>query len=363
MWIAVSVGDVAAARTLLNEDATLALRDFRPVEEQDPHTFGYPIVKAADSDNLEMIDLLLEFGADIDARSPSNEQRELGNPIMHAFERRNYDLIHSLLDRGASVAAYGWCYPSLVDLVYEEALSHGAPKAIARRAFTEYLGPLQAEPVADDSHESTRLFDRLLDLGGQPSVKAIVQFRYYELAEQLLRKCPDERSTKHDYPAGTVFQSCCWAASWHGIPRVIELAMHWCPERFDREMSIAVLRSAIKSHNRVGLASEYFELVETQLRFLEDKQLMESVIESDDFLPHFLLAENYLWPGWYGDDRDPSTAKAMIELSELFIRYGFTNVDREDRDTQRTALQEARSRADHPGLAEFAEYLVSLGAN
>ena len=189
-WIAVSAGDVDSARALLEQDASLVHRDFRPPDAQDPHTFGFPIVKAADTDNLEMISLLLEFGADIDAKSPTEEQRELGNPIMHAFERRRYDVIHFLLDRGASVAAYGWCYPSLVDLAYKEALSHGAKKEIARKGFVNYLGQAEITTIDDDAHDSIKLFDRLLDIGGQPSVRSVVELRYYDLAEQLLTKLP-----------------------------------------------------------------------------------------------------------------------------------------------------------------------------
>ena len=340
---------------------SLVHRDFRPQDEQDPHTFGFPIVKAADTNNLEMIRLLLEFGADIDARSPCEEQRELGGPIMHAFERRRYDVIHFLLDRGASVAAYGWCYPSLVDNVYEEALGHGAQKEHARKGFDSYLGQAEFMEIDEGAHDSIKLFDRLLEMGGQPSVRAIVEFRYYDLAAQLLKNCPNERSTKHDCPPGTVFESSCWAASWHGIPKVLDLAMQLCPKLYNRDMSIAVLRSALRSHNRVGLASEYFELVETQLKFLQDQRFLQSVIEGDEFLPHFMLAENYMWPGWYGNEKDPSTVEAMIELSELFIRYGFTDVNRLDPESKETALGQARSRADHPGLSEFARYLVSLG--
>ena len=360
-WVAVNGSDVDSARALLEADTSLVHRDFRPKEEQDPHTFGFPLVKAADNGNLEIIALLLEFGADIDARSPCEEQRELGAPIMHAFERRRYDVIHFLLDSGASVAAYGWCYPSLVDLVYEEALSKGAPNEIARRGFVHYLGHADSLPIADDAHDAIKLFDRLLDLGGQPSLGAMVEFRYYDLAEQLLRTCPNEPATIHDHPPGNVFESLCWSASWHGIPKVLELAMHWCPDLYTREMSVDVLRSAIKSHNRVGLASEYYALIETQLKFLRDQQAIQSVIAGDEFLPHFMLAEDYLWPGWYGDEAEPSSVRAMIELSELFIRYGFTDINRIDPESKETALARAQSRADHPGLSEFAEYLISLG--
>ena len=361
-WLAVSSGDVPAARTLLSEDPSLVRRDFRPTEEQDPHTCGFPLVKAATTGNREMVNLLLDAGADVDAKSLHEEQRELGAPIMLAFERRDYDMIHFLLDRGASVAAYGWCYPSLVDLVYEESLKHGGCHEQARRGFDRYLGESQVPAIKDDAHESVNLFDRLLDMGGQPSLRTIVELRNYDLVEQLLRVCPDEPSTIHDYPSGTVFEVLCRAASWHGIPKVLDRAMELCPDRFTRDVSVAALQSAIKSHNREGLASEYFELIETQLKFLRDRNELESVIQGDDFLPHFMLAENYLWPGWLGNEKDPSTVQSMIQLSELFVGFGFTHINRVDPDSGETALAKAKSRVDHPGLSDFAEYLISLGA-
>ena len=360
-WVAVSDGDVDSARALLEVDASLVHRDFRPADEQDPHTYGFPLVKAADTGNLDMLDLLLRFKADIDAKSPCEDQRELGGPIMHAFERRHYDAVRFLLDRGASVAAYGYCSPSLVDLVYEEALGKGAPQEFARKGFVGYLGTTDFITVEEDAHEAIKLFDQLLDRGGQPSLRAIVQFRYYELAEQLLKSCPNESATIHDHPPGTVFGALCRSAGWQGIPKVVEHAMLCCPDLYDREISIAVLQHAIKSHNRVGLASEYYELVETQLKFLKSRQALESVVKGDDFQPHFLLAEDYLWPGWYGDEREPSSVQTMIALSELFTRYGFTDINRIDPKSKQTALARALSRTDHPGLLEFAEYLATRG--
>ena len=360
-WMAITKGDVDSARALLEVDPTLVRRDFRPTQEQDPHTFGFPLVKAADIGNLDIIALLLEFGADIDAKSPCEEQREFGSPIMLAFERRRYDVINFMLDRGASVAAYGWCYPSLVDLVYEEALSQGGKQELARKGFVSYLGPTDYPPIQDNAHDAVKLFDRLLDMGGQPSMGALAEFRYYDLVEQLLRTCPGEPATIHDYPPGNVFESLCHSASWHGIPIVLDLAMQHCSDRYSPNVAVDVLRSAIKSHNRVGRAAEYYELVETQLKYLQDQQALESVIARGEFLPHFLLAEDYLWPGWCGPEEAPSTVQTMIELSELFIRYGFTNINGIDAESKQTALAKARSRADHPGLSEFADYLISLG--
>ena len=346
---------------MLAADPSLVHRDFRPKEEQDPHTFGFPLVKAATVGNLEMLALLLDNGADVDAKSPHEEQRELGAPIMLAFEGRRYDVVHFLLDRGASVAAYGWCYPSLVDLVYEESLKHGGSHQLARKGFNSYLGEMQAAPEIVGAHDSIQLFDRLLDMGGQPSVRTTVELSNYDLVEQLLRTCPDENATIHDHPPATVFETVCRAGGWHGIPKVLSLAMELCPDHFTDEVSLSVLRGAIKSHNREGLASEYVELIETQLKYLQQKNKLEAVIAGDEFLPHYLLAKDYLWPGWLGNEQDPSTVESMIQLSQLFISYGFTHINRVDPESGRTALAEAKSRSDHAGLSEFAEYLLSLG--
>ena len=74
-WIAVAEGDLNSVRNLLEQDPSLAQRDFRPPKEQDPHTFGFPIVKAADTNNLEMIDLLLEFGPTSTPKAPPKSNR------------------------------------------------------------------------------------------------------------------------------------------------------------------------------------------------------------------------------------------------------------------------------------------------
>ena len=56
-----------------------------------------------------------------------------------------------------------------------------------------------------------------------------------------------------------------------------------------------------------------------------------------------MLAEN-LWHGWHGDEKDPNLVEAMIELSELIIQYGFTDISRIDPESNETALARAQSR-------------------
>ena len=364
LWRAVESGDVERARQLLEDDRTLATKDYRLAKDQDPHTDGYPLARAAELGDLEMVRLLLGFGADIDAKSPHEEQRELGSPIMLALEGRHYDVMHLLLDRGASVHAYGYCYPALVELLYEESLKAGAPKELARRGFDGYLGKATTEPVAEqiDEPEVVRLFNRVLDLGGQPSMESLVLGEYYELIDELIRTCPESPGTRHDHPPGTVFETLCQSAGWHGFPKVLEIAMARCPGLFTRDLSLDCLERALVSHNREGLASDFYRLIETQLQYLKREGHLASILEQEAFRPHCILARNYLWPGWYGNERGPSSVAEMINLSELFQQYGFVDLTNVDPETGETALAHARSRSEHPGLTEFADYLEKHGA-
>ena len=80
-WKAVCSNDVETARELLEKHPSLASQDFRPENERNPHTDGFPLHKACATGNAEMAKLLLENGADVDARSPTEEQKELGMPL------------------------------------------------------------------------------------------------------------------------------------------------------------------------------------------------------------------------------------------------------------------------------------------
>lgn len=84
------LGDVAAVRALL--DATPDLVGTRGVHELAPLYF------AAMGDNPEMVDLLLERGADVNAASPA------GAPIHAAAMRGRSEIVRKLLGAGADPA-------------------------------------------------------------------------------------------------------------------------------------------------------------------------------------------------------------------------------------------------------------------
>jgi len=362
-WLAVEAGDTKAAAALLAEEPDLVRTDFRPAEKQDPHTFGFPLVHAVKKANVPMIELLLDHGADINAKSLTEDQREFGSPIMFALEQKRYDIMNLLLDRGASVDAYGYCYPSLVDLLCDEAFQQGAPIELARPGLDKYLGKSpQPLPTAENPTDVVKLFQRVVNLGGQPSMLLLVRCEYYGAIEELLRTCPESPSTPFDHPPGTIFETLCNGASWQGVPRVLELARAICPQLYRRELSLKTLYRAIRSHNRERPAADYLKMIEAELQFLKEKNELQVVIEESLLLPHFILAKYYLYPGWCGVQSDPSTPENMIELSELFISYGFTDLNKVDPETGKTALAMAESRSEHEGLDKFAEYLRSKGA-
>lgn len=364
-WIAVANRAVEDARSFLEKEPSLASHDFRSddAKQKDPYDTRYPLIKASFNGDLAMVALLLDHGADIDARSPTEDQRGHGWPIMAAVEHKHYDLAHLLLDRGASLDAHGYCSASLAEELHEAARKAGAPQELARKGFERYIGEQALPDLGVEPPAVVALFARVLEMGAKLSLGSIVLDGDRTLAEALLRKAPTEPGTPHDHPQGTVFENLCNAGSWHGHPWVLELAMRLCPELYSRASAEKAIRRAIVSHNREGTVDDYEALIEAQLVYLTDQGALESVIAEGALLPHFLLAKDYLWKGWCGPESSPSTADSMIRLSELLIRHGFTDLNRTDSESGKTALSQALDRCDgHPGLDQYVDYLKSRGA-
>ncbi len=361
-WIAVANNDLETARRLLEADPTLASRDFRPPEKQDPHTHGFPLVKAAASGNQEMVKLLIEFGADVNAASPHEELREFGSPLALAVERKDYEMANLLLDYGASTDAHGYCVASTMDDVYEDALEAGAPQEMVRKGFEKYLGPAKQVSVSENAPAAIKLFDRFLNVGGQPSMESLVRSGYNELVEELFLKVPEEPGTQHDHPHGTVFQTLCNAATWCGYPDVMEIAMRCCPNLHTPETAKRAISRALVSHNRDGTVADYHRLIEGQLRLLQEQGALEATIADGSLLPYHLLARDYLWPGWYGNEESPSSVQSMIELTDLFHQYGFNDFNRQHPESGLSPLGQVQARDKHPGLDGYAAYLKEQGA-
>ncbi len=367
-WDAVCANDMALVTTLLDEDASLAGTDCRPAEQQDPHTNGFPLVQAAKKGNREMVELLLQMGADPDARSPSEDQRELGIPILTAIENEDYDLANLLLDQGASVHGYPYCARPTIETLYYQALDAGASPDIVCPGFEHLLGAdatagLQLPEVTDDAPEPIKLYERFLELGGQPNLVSLLRTQRLTMLEKLLRTCPNEPAPPLDYPSESVFNSVVHSASWFGYPQVIRLAMEICPDLYNAEVARRAVGSAIISHNRDGSWEEYRELIKSQLDYLDQIGELDALRASEDFQPIFMLAENYCWPRNYGYKAGLSSPEGMIAIAQLLLDYGFDGVNHRDAKSNHTPLSMVRSREGHPGMEEFAQFLLDQGAD
>ncbi len=363
-WLAVLSNDVATARRLLESDPTLVSRDFRPEEKQDLHPQGFPLVQAARLGHLEMVKLFLEHGADVNAKTPHEEQREFATPLGYAVKRKDYEMANLLLDHGSSVAGYFWCTESTFDTVFAAAREDGASQEIVRRGLRQYLGEVDVPTVSDDAPDSVKLYDRFLTLGGQPSMESIVRSGYNDIVEELLVKVPEAPGTQYDYPRGTVFENLFHAATWYGYAEVVDLAMRCCPELVTIKEAARGVGSALVSHNRDGTVEDYYQLIDTQLSYLKDQGALETIIAEGKLQPHYILAKNYLRPTSYENESSPSSLESMIELSELLVRYGFDDFNYVEPKSGQTALAraEARTREGHPGMEAYAAYLIERGA-
>ena len=87
-----------------------------------------------------MAESLLQHGADVDAKTPTEDQLRMGLPILAAVEHEHYKVAHLLLDQGASLDAHGSCSASLVEQLYERARRTGASEHMVRKGFGRYLG-------------------------------------------------------------------------------------------------------------------------------------------------------------------------------------------------------------------------------
>ena len=263
-----------------------------------------------------------------------------------AVDQQNYPLANLLLDHGADARAYAWANASMIERLYEHAVKDGAPVEIIRKGFENYLGAAkELAALYTKSPDSVKLLQRVLSLGGQPSCHSIVEAGYFDLVEELLLKCPEEPGTRHDTPQGTVFENLCNASSWTGHPRVMEFAMVHCPHLRSPEHAKQAIIRAIVSHNRFGSVSDYFSLIETQLKFLHAKENLVAIIQSGTFLPHHKVASDYLWPDHYGYGDSKSTVESMIELTKLLTRYGFDPHLAKRKGTTGTGRSSTRKRA------------------
>ncbi|MCI0436547.1 MAG: ankyrin repeat domain-containing protein [Gemmatimonadetes bacterium] len=185
---AIMAGDHARVRAIVSEDpAALGLRSTR-------HFMAPPITVAVTGDDLEMVDLLLELGADINAAS--DWWAGPWRPLHACFDPGREAMADALIARGAEVDAHAAAGLGRIDTLRK--LLDGDPQLVHARggdgcsplhfARTPEVAALLLERGADPEmrdidHESTAIQWRsgksrevtrfLLDRGARPDVFAL----------------------------------------------------------------------------------------------------------------------------------------------------------------------------------------------
>ncbi len=345
-WNALTHGDLVTVRQFLTCDKSLAGRNFRP---ESLHTDGFPLYHAAMRGDLEIVRLLLEHGADPDAKLETDEPRETGMPLVNALEHGHFDVIHLLLGQNPSLNACGYCCTPFVDCLFNSMFDRPEHAdeltRLFRSSYQSYLGkangqqPAAKEPVQraesfmqggdrDAQDQSTKeqmaLLRKVVAMGGVPSLFTVVRHQQHDLIQALLRHCPSVPGTVTDWPRGSVFDNICYGASWTGYPKTLDDCRAICPELFTSDVAKKCIENAISSHNRDGSIDDYGRLIKSQLEYLRREHAMtESYSSGDPFLPLHLLACDFIEPANYGF-RCPtlSTPDDLIRLAQLFIEYG-----------------------------------------
>ncbi|MDE0694023.1 MAG: ankyrin repeat domain-containing protein [Gammaproteobacteria bacterium] len=199
---AVQSGDTDAVRALLDADAALVNRG----DALGRRPLHYAVEKAAECEGPEMLDLLLDRGADIDATGFSSDDRLGGQgfrPITLALwqhpywpQRNDYATARRLLDRGAqytpTIAAALGDEERLRELLRRDASLADQPEPGGKR-------PLSA--AAERNHAA--IVDLLLDAGADPNLPegpncprgyalwAASRFGHRAVAERLLKAGAD----------------------------------------------------------------------------------------------------------------------------------------------------------------------------
>lgn len=354
---AVRSSDQETVKQLLESDKSLACKNFKT---ENLHTDGFPLYIAAENLDFDLVQLLLDAGADPDAKLETDDPRESGMPLIFAFEGDRLDIVNLLLDHQPSLNAHGYCSTPFVDMIFNSFFDQPEYaediEQLFRASYKGLLGDANDErPAAVSSSENLNLLRRVIEMGGQPSLFTVVRHEQMDLLEQLLRKCPTEPGTKMDWPQGTVLQNIRGAASWTGHPKALELCKKCCPDLYTDDVAKHAIESAIRSHNRDGGIDDYHQLIKAELEFLKARvSLTNSFSSGDPFLPLHWLAEDFIEPKNYGFRcQRLSTPDDLVRLATLFVEFGYDpNVV--DAKTNQTAQQAAEKE-------QQTEYVTFLG--
>ena len=327
-FLALQEGNLDDCRLLLESAPELAAHNFSP---ESLHTEGFPIYQASKTNNLEIVRLLLEKGADPDAALDLEDPREVGMPLMHALELGNLDMANLLLDHGARLHAFPYCSTPFVDkicnMLWDEEGSEKKVAYLMSKSYKSYISferKLEKKPSQKES-ELMRLLERVVEMGGRPSLFTVVRHQNHALLQELLRTCPNQKGPVSDWPQDTVFKNIAYGASWTGYPKTLVYCKELCPELYSTDVSKQLIDQAIRSHNRDGCIEEYYELIRAELEFLRIEDANEMIFSTGEvFDPIHTLETDFIEPKNYGF-KCPTllTQEDLERVRGLFKEYGY----------------------------------------
>lgn len=369
---AIDANDLAATRFLLKKDPRLVNSDLRTADERNAFPYGQPLYLACQRNAEALANVLLAHGADPDAPAPSLGDRPAhGLPLHSAVaEHGNLRLAHSLLDYGATPNSYPYCDKATIECVFYQAREAGMTDRIVRRAFARYLpdpNHLEVQSVAAmveaDAADAIKLFARMVDLGAQTPFTALVRERFDELLLEIVDHSHSEPGTMHDYPSGNVLSNIWGAARWHGFPQLVRRLMDHSVYQYRYDDAISTITTAISSHNRDGSYQDYREIILMQLEELKVHDDLERARQDVACKPLYRIATDFTWHDNYGYRASIATPECYIDLAELFVSWGFTDVEHRDPDTNHSPLTAAVTRGHHPGITTYIRWLLERGVD
>lgn len=358
--------DIESVRQQLSSLPHLANSDLRPKNQRDHFTNGFPLFRACQKQHRLIGKVLLDFGADPSATgSNPDDQPEIGMPLHFAIEAQDYSLANQLLDAGATPNGYPHCSQSTIEVLFYIVGSEGLSDALVRRAYSRFLPDREklesrtvSELIGSEASEPLELFAKMVDLGGQLPFVALVREGFDDLAMEIIENSGEESGTPHDHPNSNVLDNIYGASRWYGYPKMFRRIMDYIGDDYEYQSALDTIYVAIGSHNRDGDYQDYREIIVTQLEFLKSSGQLETAIAQADFKPLHKIATDFTWHQNYGYRAEIAKPECYVDLAELFVEWGFRDVNFRHPETNHSPLSAVVNRGHHPGTLIYVQWLL-----
>ena len=216
IWVASALGDLEGVRKMLKADSSLVNYQCGRVNNKNAST--YPLAIAAREGHLEVVDLLLDFGADVDTKCECNGKVvHISGALIYALERKHFDVAERLMERGART----------------DAPSNDSELGVADEALLS---------------GNQELADRVYVNGGRPMMWTYVKARQYCVIGELLDRAmavPEAGYLPQDRSEGVVRQTMRWGLSF-GDVNVVKMCLR-CEPDLDADYWFECLRWGLQS--------------------------------------------------------------------------------------------------------------------